>query len=82
MTDHTPTPRATVSTLQPYLPGRPATNEDGCLASNESPFGPSPQVEKAVASAARALHRYRTLLRPDSGPRLPVSSTSIPRRSS
>ena len=58
MTDHSPTPRATVSTLQPYLPGRPATNEDGCLASNESPFGPSPQVEKAVASAARALHRY------------------------
>lgn len=58
MTDHPPTPRASVSALQPYVPGRAAANEDGSLASNESPFGPSPLVEEAVALAARTLHRY------------------------
>jgi histidinol-phosphate aminotransferase len=58
VTDHPPTPRASISALQPYAPGRPARSEDGSLASNESPFGPSPRVEEAVASAAHALHRY------------------------
>jgi histidinol-phosphate aminotransferase len=58
MTGQSPTPRASVSALQPYTPGRPASHEDGCLASNESPFGPSPRVEEAVAAASRALHRY------------------------
>ncbi len=58
MTDRPPTPRASLSALQPYAPGRPARSEDGSLASNESPFGPSPRVEEAVALAARGLHRY------------------------
>jgi histidinol-phosphate aminotransferase len=58
MTDQPPTPRASIAALQPYVPGRPAPSEDGGLASNESPFGPSPGVEEAVAAAARGLHRY------------------------
>ena len=58
MTGQSPTPRASVSALQPYTPGRPATDEHGSLASNESPFGPSPRVAEAVAAASRVLHRY------------------------
>ena len=58
VTDLAPQPRASIAELQPYAPGRPASCEDGCLASNESPFGPSPRVDEAVASATRVLHRY------------------------
>ena len=58
MTGQPPTPRACIARLQPYSPGRPASSADGSLASNESPFGPSPRVVEAAASAARSLHRY------------------------
>ena len=58
MTSQPPMPRGPISALQPYVPGRPAPSADGSLASNESPFGPSPRVAAAVALAARELHRY------------------------
>lgn len=61
---------ANVDRLVPYVPGKPVEElerELGIrnavkLASNESPFGPAPEVTRALAEAARELHRY-----PDAG---------------
>jgi len=61
---------AHVDRLVPYVPGKPVEElerELGIrdavkLASNESPFGPAPEVVRAIADAARNLHRY-----PDAG---------------
>ena len=53
-----PPPRPELAALEPYVPGRPAASEDGSLASNESPFGVSPSVERAISEAIRHLHRY------------------------
>jgi histidinol-phosphate aminotransferase len=51
-------PRPWVANLDPYVPGVPAKNELGRLASNESPLGPSPLVIEAVAKALPEIHRY------------------------
>jgi histidinol-phosphate aminotransferase len=53
-----PEPRPQVAALDPYVPGRPSPSEDGSLASNESPFGPSPAIQGALAGVASRLHRY------------------------
>lgn len=50
--------RPWLTDLNAYVPGRPARTPAGALASNESPFGPSPTVRDAVAAAAADLHRY------------------------
>jgi len=52
--------------VKPYVPGRPieeVQRELGLddvikLASNESPYGPSPKVLKAIAQAAKKINRY------------------------
>lgn len=52
--------------LMPYQPGRPieeVKRELGLkrvikLASNESPFGPSPRVRRAITAAIREINRY------------------------
>jgi histidinol-phosphate aminotransferase len=59
-----------ISTLQPYVPGKPieeTEREYGItgavkLASNENPLGPSPKAMAAIASALPRLHLY-----PDGG---------------
>jgi histidinol-phosphate aminotransferase len=58
VTPRPPLPRGSISALEPYVPGRPASSPDGSMASNESPFGPSPRVTEAVTLAARELNRY------------------------
>ena len=63
-------PLARILTIKPYQPGKPIDDvkrELGLksvikLASNESPYGPSPKVCAAIAQAARSVNRY-----PDSG---------------
>ncbi len=55
-----------VSGLSPYQPGKPieelerelALNKIVKLASNESPYGPSPNVTKALTAAINGLSRY------------------------
>lgn len=52
--------------VQPYVPGKPideVKRELGLtsvikLASNENPYGPSPQARKAILNASHELHRY------------------------
>jgi len=52
--------------VKPYVPGKPIEEvqrelrlkEVIKLASNESPFGPSPKVRKAIAIASRDINRY------------------------
>ncbi|HOY09847.1 MAG TPA: histidinol-phosphate transaminase [Candidatus Omnitrophota bacterium] len=59
-----PLPR--ILTIKPYQPGKPVDDvkrELGLksvikLASNESPYGPSPKVCAAIAKAARTVNRY------------------------
>lgn len=51
-------PRPWVKGLTPYQPGSHRAAPEGMLASNESPYGPSPRVRDAVADAVRDLHRY------------------------
>ncbi len=59
-----------VREIKPYQPGKPieeVRRELGLrqvikLASNETPFGPSPKVLKAIVDAAKKINRY-----PDSG---------------
>jgi histidinol-phosphate aminotransferase len=51
-------PRPWVQNLDPYVPGVPAKNELGRLASNESPLGASPLVTEAIAKALPEIHRY------------------------
>ena len=59
-----------ILTIEPYCPGKPideVKRELGLkkvikLASNETPYGPSPKVLKAITKAAREINRY-----PDGG---------------
>lgn len=41
-----------------YEPGLAPASENGKLSSNESPFGASPRVVRALAAALRGIHRY------------------------
>lgn len=56
-----PTPRPGINKIAPYkggdsaLPGKKQVIK---LASNESPFGPSPKAEAALKEAAQDVHRY------------------------
>ncbi len=58
--------RKNILEVTPYLPGKPideVKRELGLksvikLASNESPFGPSPKVLKAMSAAAKTVNRY------------------------
>jgi histidinol-phosphate aminotransferase len=57
--------RDVLETVPVYKPGRTPTSATGRsykLSSNESPDGPLPSVEKAIAEAAQAVNRY-----PDNG---------------
>jgi histidinol-phosphate aminotransferase len=57
--------RAILETVPTYKPGRVPVSVSGRshkLSSNESPYGPLPSVEEAIADAARAVNRY-----PDNG---------------
>ena len=55
-----------ILSVKPYLPGKPideVKRELGLknvikLASNETPYGPSPKVRKAITDAARDINRY------------------------
>lgn len=58
MTHRAPEPLPQVAALDPYVPGKPSPSEAGSLASNESPFGASPQVAEALAAYASRIHRY------------------------
>lgn len=51
-------PRPWLDRIDPYVPGRAAPDEAGCLASNESPLGASPAVAAAVTAALDLVHRY------------------------
>lgn len=51
-------PRPWLDRIDPYVPGEPAADEIGCLASNESPIGASPAVAQAVVEALARSHRY------------------------
>lgn len=60
-----PTPRANVMTIAPYVPGRASSGAAGKqhkLSSNENPLGPSPAAREAFLAAAATLERY-----PDGG---------------
>lgn len=52
------TPRPWILDVPPYVPGLPAGDEAGSLASNESPLGASPAVGDSIARAVRRIHRY------------------------
>ena len=74
---------------EPYVPGKPideVKRELGLkqvikLASNESPFAPSPKVLKAIAGEAKNLNRYPDgqcfLLRQELAKRLKVAPEQI-----
>jgi histidinol-phosphate aminotransferase len=51
-------PRPWILEVPEYISGRPANDEDGSLASNESPLGASPEVGAQIAKAIRRIHRY------------------------
>lgn len=51
-------PRPWILQVPPYVAGRPADDEDGSLASNESPLGASPEVGSQIAQAIKRIHRY------------------------
>ncbi len=51
-------PRPWVLEVPPYIPGVPAEDDDGSLASNESPLGASPTVGESIAAALPRIHRY------------------------
>ncbi len=60
-----PTPKPGIMDISPYVAGKAKAAGAGRiikLSSNENPWGPSPRVREAFASAAENLHRY-----PDSG---------------
>lgn len=58
----TPTPRAHLSTLPPYVAGKPAPEGAFKLSSNENPYPPLPGVMSAVAATLGTFNRY-----PDAG---------------
>ncbi|MYU21776.1 histidinol-phosphate transaminase [Streptomyces sp. SID8352] len=51
-------PRPWIFDVPAYVPGRPARDEEGSLASNESPLGASPDVGTSIARAIPRIHRY------------------------
>jgi histidinol-phosphate aminotransferase len=51
-----PDPR--LADVPAYVPGRRAPTDEGNLASNELPFGPSPAVLDALRTASQTVHRY------------------------
>lgn len=51
-------PRPWVLEVPPYIPGIPAEDDEGSLASNESPLGASPAVSESIAAALPRIHRY------------------------
>lgn len=51
-------PRPWITRIDPYVPGTPAPNGDGSLASNESVAGPSGTVVEAVTQVLGGIHRY------------------------
>lgn len=51
-------PRPWISQIDPYVPGAPATTEEGSMASNESFSGPSRAVVEAVNRTLNDLNRY------------------------
>ncbi|GAA1326383.1 pyridoxal phosphate-dependent aminotransferase [Leucobacter albus] len=51
-------PRPWLSHLQPYVPGAPAADPDGSLASNENALGPSPRVAAALPGSLPGAERY------------------------
>jgi len=53
-----PTPRSAVESLDPYVPGRAAEDDDHGLASNESWLGPSVSVRSTIIRAIDKIHRY------------------------
>ncbi|MDP3968242.1 MAG: histidinol-phosphate transaminase [Nocardioides sp.] len=57
-----PAPRAAVTALPPYVPGRPPTPRPGVttykLSSNENPYPPLPGVVEAAAAAVARMNRY------------------------
>ncbi|CAI6081057.1 histidinol-phosphate transaminase [Cohnella sp. JJ-181] len=61
-----PAPRATLSAMEPYVPGRSISDIRGefgltrvvKLASNENPLGPSPLALAAVRAMLEDIHRY------------------------
>jgi histidinol-phosphate aminotransferase len=61
MNEVSPRLRAILETFPAYKPGRVPESASGRsykLSSNESPYGPLPSVEDAIAEAARAVNRY------------------------
>jgi histidinol-phosphate aminotransferase len=65
MNEVSPRLRAILEAFPAYKPGRVPDGASGRsykLSSNESPYGPLPSVEDAIAEAARAVNRY-----PDNG---------------
>ncbi len=55
-----PTPKPKILRIHPYVPGESKGGTDKVikLASNESPFGPSPKVKKAIEGNLDRLGRY------------------------
>lgn len=51
-------PRPWITALEPYVPGTPADDPTGALASNESSLPPSPNVRGAVEAALATANRY------------------------
>ncbi|HSB36130.1 MAG TPA: histidinol-phosphate transaminase, partial [Thermoanaerobaculia bacterium] len=66
MTPGRPQPRACVTRLAPYVPGRPIEEVEAQygirgavkLASNENPLGPSPRAIEAGMRALFGVNRY------------------------
>lgn len=55
----TPAPRAAITALPPYVPGRRASSElTAALAANESHFPPLPGVAAGLDAALRRVNRY------------------------
>lgn len=60
------TPKENILKVKPYIPGKPIEDvkrELGLksvvkLASNENPYGPSPKVLRAMATASKTVNRY------------------------
>lgn len=50
--------RPEIAALPPYRQGRPAPENGFKLSSNENPWGPVPEVERAIAAAAAEVNRY------------------------
>src|ERR1051326_7759059 len=61
-----PSVKPRILEIEPYRPGKPidevkrelGLKKDIKLASNETPYGPSPKVLKAITTAARSINRY------------------------